>query len=243
MVFFRRSEAQGHPVNLTIEISGSPGLDRSTRLLHKAFSRATKGKSRLSDAVLGMPGMSGRRYRMFINDLVRHVPDARYLEVGTWAGSTACAAMEGNRVSMLCIDDWSQFGGPKDAFLKHIEMFRNDAVHFDFIETDFRNVDASKIGRFNIYLFDGPHDERDQYDGLCLFAPALEDDVFFIVDDWNWSGVRRGTRNAIHDCGFEIDYAIELRTSVDDSSPATLNAASDWHNGYFLSKLSRRKTR
>ena len=148
MVFFRRSEAQRQPTNLTIELSGSPRLNRSTWLLHTAFNRAIKGKSRLSEAVLGMPGMSGRRYRMFINNLAHQVPNARYLEVGTWAGSTACAAMEGNKLAMLCIDDWSQFGGPRDAFLKHIDMFRNEAVQFDFVESDFREVGARKIGRF-----------------------------------------------------------------------------------------------
>jgi hypothetical protein len=208
--------------------------------LKSAFDRALKGESQLSQLVLGMPGMSGRCYRMFVNNLVRVISEPRYLEVGSWAGSTACAAMEGNALTMLCIDDWSQFGGPKEAFLSHIDMFRNDSVHFSYLAVDFRSVNVAEIGRFNIYLFDGPHEEQDQYNGLSLLEVALEDDVFFIVDDWNWPAVRRGTMNAIRDTSFEIEYAIELRTASDNGRPAQLNAASDWHNGYFFSKLRRR---
>jgi hypothetical protein len=51
--------------------------------------------------------------------------------------------------------------------------------------------------------------------------------------------VRRGTLDAIRDTGHEIDYCIEVRTTQDDSHAE--RHGSDWHNGYFLSKLSRKR--
>jgi hypothetical protein len=197
----------------------------------------------LSDIVLAMPGMSGRCYRMFINNLVRLVSKPRYLEVGSWAGSTVCAAMQHNVMRALCIDNWSLFGGPKDMFFHHIGIVRSDTIKFDFIESDFRQVDVKNIGRFNIYLFDGPHEEKDQYDGLAMYEAALDDDFFFIVDDWNWEQVRRGTLSAIRDAGYDIDFAIEIRTTHDNTHAELREQHSDWHNGCFLSKLSRRQKR
>jgi hypothetical protein len=228
---------------LSIKKIGSAWHDRFTILLDIAFERALARESEVSDHVLSLPGMSGKCYRMFINNLVRLVYKPRYLEVGSWAGSTACSVIEKNVVSVLCIDNWSLFGGPKDAFFSNVESVRDNRVQFRFIESDFRAVDISEIGAFNIYLFDGPHEERDQYDGLALYDAALDDDLFFIVDDWNWPNVRKGTVNAIRDTGFNIDFVIEVRTTQNNEHASIHGAAGDWHNGYFLSKVSRRNRR
>src|SRR5437868_2345370 len=67
--------------------------------------------------IYAVEGMSGLKYRYFINRLVGSVPDARYLEIGSWAGSTLCAAIHGNTVTAVAVDDWSQFGGPKEHFI------------------------------------------------------------------------------------------------------------------------------
>ena len=68
-------------------------------------------------------GMSGKLYRFFINTLVRQLGDAAYLEVGSWAGSTLCSAIHDNKVRAVAIDNWSQFGGPKDLFFKNLRTF------------------------------------------------------------------------------------------------------------------------
>jgi hypothetical protein len=180
---------------------------------------------------------------MCINNLIRLVSKPRYLEVGSWTGSTACSAMDKNVVKMTCIDNWSQFGGPKDKFVENTNNFITKDVDFAFIESDFRAVDLSKIGKFNVYLYDGPHERQDQYDGLVMYESALDDDFFFIVDDWNWNLARYGTFDAIRETGFHIDYAIELRTTLDNEHAAVRNETSDWHNGCFLSKLSRIRRR
>jgi hypothetical protein len=46
----------------------------------------------------------------------------------------------------------------------------------------------SVLGKFDVYFFDGPHHERDQYDGIATALPALERHFVLIVDDWNWPG-------------------------------------------------------
>jgi hypothetical protein len=228
---------------LSIARKGSVYHDDFTILVGLAFDRALALQSEVSERVLELEGMSGRCYRMFINNLIRLVSKPRYLEIGSWSGSTACSAMDRNVVSALCIDNWSEYGGPKDAFFTNINATLNQDINFRFIESDFRAINVAELGQFNVYLFDGPHTLQDHYDALALYETALDDDVFFIVDDWNWGDVRAGTLQAISKTGFNIDFCIEVRTTQDNTQPAENRQRSDWHNGYFISKLSRKNCR
>ena len=207
----------------------------ATALLLASFKRSMALDHKLHPAVATMRGMSGRKYRYLINNLVEAMKDPRYLEVGSWAGSTACSAIFGNRLTAVCIDNWAEFGGPKEAFLANVEAVKSEAVAFTFIESDFRKVDFSGIGKFNLYLFDGPHEEKDQYDGVVGAQPALDDIYTLIVDDWNWPAVRAGTLRALADTGTSVTCSVEIRTTQTDTHPKVeAFEKSEWHNGYFL---------
>lgn len=218
-------------------------VDRSGKLpavVRKAFISALAGKSRIDPTILTIEGMSGVKYRQFINNLVGSLGDTTYLEIGTWAGSTLCSAINRNVVQATAIDNWSQFGGPKQAFLNNLSLFRTPLAEVEFIENDFRKTSFASLHKHQIYLFDGPHERQDQFDGLKLALPALEEEFVFIVDDWNWEPVRGGTAAAITELGLELSYAIEIRTTMDGSHPQIAGQHSDWHNGYFISVLSQR---
>ena len=208
-------------------------------LISKALARSLLKDSKLPQKIRDIEGMSGQIYRSFINNLVEGHADARYLEIGCWAGSTATAALYGNSAKCLCIDNWSEFGGPKDAFFSNIEMVKSNAIDFRFIEADYRNVDYKAQGLFNIYMFDGPHAEHDQYDGIVRAQPALEKSHILIVDDWNWERVRDGTMRALIDTKCRIDAWVEVRTTFDNFAPRISGRESDWHNGYLIAAVER----
>jgi hypothetical protein len=186
-----------------------------------------------------MEGGSGKKYRYFINNLISSIDNARYLEIGTWAGSTACSALYGNKVKTVCIDNWSEFGGPKDLFFANLDKIKSADIDFSFIESDFRKVDYSNIGKFNVYMFDGPHSEQDQYDGIAIAQPALDDEYVLIVDDYNGPGVRLGSQTAIKDLNLKIVSSIEILTRIDDVHPMVSHEHSDWHNGYFIAVVQK----
>jgi len=186
-------------------MSGWDSASPLHQLVTKAFIRALANDSKLPQAIRNINGMSGQTYRSFINNLVESCPDARYLEIGSWQGSTAAAALYGNAAKCLCIDNWSQWGGSTEAFFANIAGVRSDKIDFKFIEQDFRNIEYGLIGRFNIYMFDGPHLEIDHYDGIVLAQPALDKSHILIVDDWNWTSVRNGTLRALVDTKCCID--------------------------------------
>lgn len=205
-----------------------------TRNLKESFFKSMALEHELPEWIVSMKGMSGRKFRYLLNNLVRIVASPSYLEVGSWAGSTACSALYNNSLNILCIDDWSQFGGPKDQFLVNTSQANTRCNSIGFIEKDFRKVDFAAIGQFNIYFFDGPHGEADQYDGILYALPALTNPFILIVDDFNWEPVRAGTKR-VFDTGYLSEIAcIEVITVQDGEEPKFNWENSDWHNGYYI---------
>lgn len=209
-----------------------------------AFEIATAKDFLVSPEIASIVGMSGQRYRRFINSLIHDLHDPRYLEIGSWAGSTLCSAVFSNSVTALAIDNWSEFGGPVGSFFANVSKVVNDKNRVSVINADFRAVNYSALGKFNVYLFDGPHEEQDHYDGIALPLEALDEEFILVVDDWNWRGVRSGTHGALKRCNLNIEACIEVRTTSDDSHPGDHGLAtdqdSDWHNGYFIAVIKKR---
>jgi len=203
-----------------------------------AFDRALADEGKITPAVLSIRGMSGKKYRRFINNLMEVMPDPRYLEIGVWQGSTLCSALFENEITATCVDNWSEFDGPVDKFLTNLANFKGKS-RVTFIEKDYRQLDFRHLGLFNVFLFDGPHTYEDQFDGVMMADPALEPCFVLIVDDWNWESARRGTMDAIRKRKYRIDYMIEVRTSRDDTLPELRGEKSNWHNGYFIAALRK----
>ena len=205
--------------------------------VENAFENAEKGKSMVRDEILFMDGMSGKKTRHFYNNLL-DMEDARYLEIGTWKGSSVCSAMCGNKAKVVCIDNWSEFGGPKDEFLTNFNRYKgeNDAR---FIEQDCYTVDISQLPKFNIYMFDGNHTKDSHYKALVHYFNCLDDIFVFIVDDWNWKDVRDGTHESLKELKLEILYEKEIRLTNDDSHTPLDIARESWHNGIYVAILQK----
>jgi hypothetical protein len=230
------------PEETSLSLSGEWD-SKESNLLSDALFDSLAMRHKLPDSVKHINGMSGRKYRYLINNLVQATPDARYLEVGSWQGSTACSAMYGNKCKSVCIDNWSammQGVHAKAGFEQNVNSIMSPDIDFEFIEDDFNNVDFNNLGKFNIYLYDGAHEEKDQYDGIVKALPALDDIFTLIVDDWNGEQVRRGTLNAIQDMGLTIISRIDIITRWDGVHPVSHSQNSDWHNGYFIAVISKK---
>jgi len=192
-----------------------------------------------------MYGMSGKKYRYFINNFISSLDDVRYLEVGSWSGSTACSAMINNKGKFTCIDNWSDFGGPRTEFLANIDKAKNNNIEFKLIDSDFRNVDYNNIGHYNIYLFDGPHSEQDQYDGVCMAQDALDNKYILIIDDYNQIEEQKGTNDALEALQQKIICSIEIITMQPSvyqqgwKHPWIAHHRSDWHNGYLIALIEK----
>ena len=201
-------------------------------LIDNAFQNAENNISKITNDIIEMDGMSGTKTRHFYNNLL-NFHDARYLEIGTWKGSSVCSAMCGNKGTVVCIDNWCQFGGPKEEFLMNFYKHKgdNDAT---FIESDCYKIDISKLPKFNIYMYDGEHSSESHYKALLHYYNSLDDIFIFIVDDWNWKDVRDGTLSSIQKLNLKILYEKEIRLTWDNST-----TTGPWWNGIYVTILQK----
>lgn len=199
-----------------------------------AQTLAEQGTSKIDENIVSMEGMSGTKTRHFYNNLLSN-PETRYLEIGTWKGSTLCASMCGNQSYVVAMDNWSAFGGPKDEFLAnfHKQKGNNTAV---FEEGDCFRVNipefVARHGKFNIYLFDGPHAPQDHQKALAQYLDAMCDEFVQIVDDYNWKAVRDETLAAIKDLGLIVKY--EKSILVADNGKTCVDRNSWWNGIAFF---------
>lgn len=206
-------------------------------LIESSFENANNHQSKINNDIIKLEGMTGTKTRHFYNNLLNFT-DARYLEVGTWKGSSVCSAMFRNNATVLCIDNWSEFGGPKNEFLTNFEKFKgkNNAT---FIEQHCFYVDVSKLSKFNIYLYDGNHSALSHFFALHHYLKCLDDIFIFMVDDWNWPDVRKGTKDAIEQLNLTILYEKEIRLTNDNTHTPQPQASETWWNGLYVAILQK----
>ena len=214
-------------------------FEKYKNLINNSFENAQKNISKITLEIVEMEGMTGTKTRHFYNNLLG-TNDARYLEIGTWKGSSVCSAMCGNRASVVCIDNWSEFNGPKDEFLKNFEKHKgqNNAI---FIENDCFELDTSVFtSKFNIFMYDGNHTENSHYKALVHYLDCLDEMFIFIVDDWNWEKVRIGTIKSIEKLNLNILYKKKIKTTTNNTHPEWgSKEQKEWHNGICVFVLKK----
>lgn len=212
-------------------------IDLYRTRIEYALQRADRYDSKCSRALLQMEGMSGKKTRHFYNALCAF-PETRYLEIGSWKGSTLCAALEGNQIQALAIDNWSY--SPEDirsAFLANLAQHRGENV-VRLLEQNCWDVKDTGM-MFNVYLYDGDHSTESQEKALTHFLSSLDDVFIYIVDDWNDPRVRQGTLSGIGAASLQVCYRREILTSDDGVHPSIHSQQSDWHNGIAMFVLKK----
>jgi hypothetical protein len=144
--------------------------------------------------------------------------------------------MKNNQATVVCIDNWSEFTGPKDEFLVNFNK-HNGANQATFIESDCWSMDVHQLPKFNIYMYDGAHDHESRHRVLTHYIDCIQDQFIYIVDDWNWAQVREGTRAAIQELQLQVLYEKEIRLSEEESGYT--HDAATWWNGIYMCVLSK----
>lgn len=185
-----------------LELPGAPIDWINTRL-----PEPLRDVRRLLSGLAEIPRMSTLANAALLNAAVRRMEDAHtFVNVGVWNGFTFLSGMAGNAERRCVgIDDFSQFGGPRDAFLERFEAARSSlhSFHDMAYEEYFRGVHDGPIG---VYLYDGEHSYANQRRGLEAAEPFFADACIVIVDDTNWPAARQATL----DFAAESDFAYEL---------------------------------
>lgn len=213
--------------------------------IKNCFENAENNMSKISDDIKNLDGMSGLYTRHFYNNLL-NIEDARYLEIGSWKGSSVCSAMYQNNATVVCIDDYSEAHGgdigdtfPVKTFTQNFQKFKgnNNAL---FINKNCYEVDLNSLPKFNIYMYDGNHSYENHYKALEYFYDVLDDIFIFIVDDWNNNTIRDATYKSIQDLKLNVLYEKEVRNTWDGSHAPQPLAKNTWWNGIYIVLLEKK---
>ena len=147
-----------------------------------------------------------------------------YLEVGVYKGSTMISMLRGNEHNfkyVLGIDNFAEFDpdGKNFAALRNNVATHLTDLNVEFLEKSCWDVTEADVNGasssprlFNIYFYDGPHDEEDHVKAVVEYAKYLSDEAIFIVDDYNQDRVRAGTKKGLEVIGedFEVTKQWEI---------------------------------
>lgn len=203
--------------------------------INESIEKAIRGESNLTESELAVGGFSTPTMRHLFNNICNI--DGTYLEVGLWMGGTFVASFNKGLIS-IGIENYAQdFGvvGVKDILEANIDKHKERAKEIQLHFTDCFTIDKSLLPKnMDIFFYDGIHGEFEQSIALPKFLDNMADTFIFIVDDFNWPQVFKGTNTgleSLHD-QITIKNCWTLRGYE-------LENDHIWHNGaaiYLISK-------
>lgn len=165
------------------------------------------------EQIADMPKMSTLAIGAIINSAVSHMPAGQaFVNVGVWHGYSFLAGLHGNQDKPSTgIDNFSQFGGPKDEFTARFEA--QSSPQHSFVESDYRDFFRGFSDPIGVYIYDGEHTYESQVEGLRVAEPLMEDGCIVIVDDANWRRPRKATYDFIANSSRDYSVLLDIRTS------------------------------
>jgi hypothetical protein len=175
---------------------------------------------------------------------------AVYLEVGVYAGSTFCAAIQNNdMVAAYANDNWSQPNlqpAREDinleledvtvsTFVKNLQTnITTDSLDFDI---QVLNGDSSQLGKkdfkqdVNIIFYDGDNAEHKMVEFFTRMLDFTANVFTLVVDDANIEDNVRVTKTFVEKMGLKILYERELLNDQEDLKM--------WWNGLYVLVLAK----
>ena len=166
-------------------------------------------------------GMSTAANCFLINEVCKSLSkDELYLNIGVWNGLTYFAGLINTNCRAIGVDNFSQFGGPKENFLNHYNKYkRKDSEFFDIDYVEYFKTHKVKI---DFYFYDGHHSYDNQYKAIIEAAPFLEKGSLVLIDDTNGEAPKNATLNALKDLKLDYDIWVDF-TTAHNGHPTYLN--------------------
>jgi hypothetical protein len=200
---------------------------KSIELLNTEFPADDEAIKKRLAPLADVPRMSTLAVAAIINRAVDRMPRGQaYLNVGVWNGYSFLAGLMQNP-NQICIgvDNFSQFGGPVDDFLKRFETFRGPA--HTFFDLDYEEyLRAHHKAPLGVYFYDGEHSYKNQYTGLKAAEKFFAPGCLILVDDTNWDDPRQATLDFVGQSRHRYRILLDARTPY--------SGHPTWWNGLML---------
>lgn len=203
---------------------GNLVAERANLILPDELNQASWDLMALAD----VPRMGSYAIAILLYAAVAAMPPGQvYLNIGVWHGFSLLAGMLARpQGTVIGVDNFSEFGGPKLAFKERFMRFCGPEHRFydlDYVKY-LREIHQDPIG---VYFYDGPHRELDQSRGLELAHQHIAPGGLIFVDDTNLLKVQAPTLAFVHNHP-------EYRVIADFST--THNCHPTWWNGLMILK-------
>jgi hypothetical protein len=184
---------------------------------------------------INIPGLTATRVQSLINGLAKS--SSKYLEIGSYQGATAAAALMGNRLHAYFVDIWQEapqavredISTPQTNTLKefkdNIAQYKGENKVF-ISNSDMFKVNLNGMSDIDLFFYDGPHDFESTKNAVNYYSPVFAKHAVLIFDDANWTEVVQGAHKGIVESGLKILYSKKILNSFESST--------EWWNGLYL---------
>jgi thiol-disulfide isomerase/thioredoxin len=191
---------------------------------------------------IDIPGLTSTRVQSLINGLAKS--SSKYLEIGSYQGATAAAALSGNKLEAYFVDMWQSapqavrrgwetpVTNTLEEFKENIKPYKGDSKIF-ISNSDMFRVDVSKISDIDLFFYDGPHDHESTKNAVKYYYPSFANQSILIFDDANWTEVVQGAHKGILESGLNILYSKKVLNSLESDT--------DWWNGLYIVVVEKNK--
>jgi hypothetical protein len=184
---------------------------------------------------IDIPGLTSTRVQSLINGLAKS--SGKYLEIGSYQGATAAAALSGNSLDAYFVDMWQEapqavrdgwetpVTNSLEEFKKNIDPYKGSNRVF-ISNSDMFKVNVKSISGVDLFFYDGPHDLESTRKAVKYYSPAFANQSILIFDDANWTEVVQGAHKGILESGLKILYSKKVLNALESDT--------EWWNGLYI---------
>ena len=180
----------------------------------------------LKNALLKIESMSTYAMGHLINQICKNLSSNQlYLNIGCWKGFSLIAGMIDTSCKVIGVDNFSQFGGPKNEFLKNFYKYKKENIHQFFNEdykVFFENFKKNNK-KIDFYFYDGEHSYKNQYENLEIADYFLNEGAIIMIDDINFPEVENGSKDFVNKYSSKYDIIKEVKTFNNHCHPSFWN--------------------
>ena len=193
------------------------------------------------DLGINIPGLTSIKVQALLNELAKNCNS--YLEVGSFLGATAAAALKNNKINAYFVDNWEQGLQPAEADILLPENNYSDFLlniknyvglnRVTVLNQSLLSVNVKEIEPIDLFFYDGPHNANEVAQAVRHYAEAFNEECILVFDDANWSDTKIGVDKGIDGLGFSVLYSKQVLNSIESKT--------DWWNGLYILVIRRRK--
>jgi hypothetical protein len=212
-----------------------------SEFMNEVVAKAIMGLGKIPQEILMLEGMSSWANRVLLNNLCDG--NGKYLEIGSWKGSTFISALYNNlNCTGTSIDHHKEFTNSQ--FETTAEFLRdNCAKHlthgekYELITADCFNFKFPEKRQYDIYFYDGWHSYDAQYKSLEYYYDSLKPIFYYVCDDYSLKRCETATQNAFEVLDIQVigDHKLFGNQLIPDST------RSGFWNGLYVALCVKKR--